>query len=100
VGLSTFYSEYGHLYFGAAKSHLDHLDALQHQAAGNCHRTIPSIKSHRHAAVIGLTYRLLDEGHGNFKFFIPEFVTTATRISSHLLGYRLTLPGHLDLIIL
>ena len=48
---------------------LDHLDALQHQAAGICHRTIPSIESHRHAAAIGLTYRLLDEGHGDLKVF-------------------------------
>ena len=71
-------------YFGAAKSHLDHLDALQHQAAGIFHCTIPSIESCRHAAAIGLTGRLLDEGHGDhdLKFFTPEFVTIATRISS------------------
>jgi len=57
VGLSTMYKsfiqsclEYGYLfYFGTAKSHLDCLDALQHQATGICHRTIPSIESRRHA---------------------------------------------------
>ena len=52
------------------KSYLDHLDALQNQAAGICHRTIPSIESCWHAAAIGLTYRLLDEGHGDLKFFL------------------------------
>ena len=59
--------EYGHLlYFGAAKCHLDHLDALQHRAAGICHCTFPSLESRRHAAAIGLTCRLLDgEGRGD-----------------------------------
>ena len=83
VGLSTIHKsfirsclEHGHLC--AAKSHLDRLDALQLKLL---------------AFVIALAYRLLDEGHGDF---IPGFVTTATRISSHLPRYRLTLPGHLD----
>ena len=94
--------EYGHpFYFGAAISHLDCLDALQHQATGICHRTIPSIESRQHAAAVtGLTYRLLDEGHGFL--FLNSVVTTVTRISSRLYlssrlsGYCLTLPGHLD----
>jgi len=89
-------------YFGTAKSHLDHVDGLQHQAASIFHRTIPFLESRQQAAAIGPTYRPLDKGRDDLKFFIPEFVTTATRISSHLYllshlpGYHLTLPGHLD----
>jgi len=53
------------LYFGAAKSHLDHLDALQHQTAGISHCTFPSLESRRHATAIGLTCQLLHgEGRG------------------------------------
>ena len=74
VGLSTMYKSFiwsclkhGHLfYFGVAKSHLDHLDALQHQAAGICHHIIPSLESRWHAAAIGLTYR---QGHDDLVFY-------------------------------
>ena len=78
--------EYGHLlYFGAAKSHLDHLDTLQHRAAGICHCTFPSLESRRHAAAIGLTCCLLDgKGRGDLQSFTPQFATTATRRSSRL----------------
>ena len=86
AGLSVMYKsficsclEYGHLYFGVAKSHLECLDALQRQAAGIYHDTFPSLKSRRCA---GLTCRLLDsEGCGNLQSFCPYFVTNVTKSS-------------------
>ena len=63
AGLSVMYKsfirsclEYGHLlYFSAARSHLERLDALQRRAAGICHDDFPSLESRRCAAVVGLT---------------------------------------------
>ena len=77
--------EYGHLlYFGAAKYHLDRLDALQHRAASIFHPCS--------YAAIGLTCWLLDgEGRGDLQSFLP---TNDTRRSSGLI--YLILPGHLD----
>ena len=77
--------EYGHLlYFSAARSHLERLDALQRRAAGICHDTFP-LESRRYAAVVGLTCRLLDgEGRGDLQSFCPSFVTNTARRSSRL----------------
>ena len=84
VGLSIMYKsfvcsclEYGHLlYFGAARSHLERLDTLQHRAAGICHDTFPSLESRQHAAAVGLVCRLLDGGgRSNLQSFLPTAVT-------------------------
>ena len=93
AGLSIMYKsfirsclEYGHLlYFSAARSHLERLDALQRRAAGICHDIFPSLESRRYAAAVGLTCRLLDgEGRGDLQSFCPSFVTNITRGSSRL----------------
>ena len=78
--------EYGHLlYFSAARSHLERLDALQHRAAGIYHHDFPSLESRRHAAAVGLTCWLLDgEGCGDLQSFCPSFVTNIARRSSRL----------------
>jgi len=98
VGLSVMYKsfirsclEYGHLlYFGAAKSHLERLDALQRRAAGICHDTFPSLESHRCAAGIGLTCRLLDgEGRGNLQSLRPHFVTNVIDLPCSMIYYIL-----------
>ena len=93
AGLSVMYKsfirsclEYGHLlYFSAARSHLERLDALQCWAAGICHDDFPSLESRQYAAAVGLTCRLLDgEGRGNLQSFCPSFVTNIARRSSRL----------------
>ena len=67
------------------RSHLEHLDALHGRAAGVCHDIFPSLESHRYAAAVGLTCRLLDgEGRGDLQSFCPHFVTNGTRRSSRL----------------
>ena len=83
--------EYGHLlYFGAARGYLNHLDALQCQAASVCHS---SLECRRHAAAIGLLCQLLDgEGHGDLQSLLPPFITSVSRRSSHLSN----LLKHLD----
>ena len=104
VGLSIMYKsfvrfclEYGHfLYFSTARGYLEHLDALQCQAASVCHSTFPSLESCRHAAVIGLMCQLLDgESCGDLQSFLLHFVTSAPRRSSHLNNLS-DLLGHLD----
>ena len=49
-----------------------------HRATGIFHCTFLSLELRQHAAAIGLTCRLLDEGCGDLQSFIPKFVTTAT----------------------
>ena len=89
-GLSIMYKsfirsclEYGHLfYFSAARSHLEHLNALQCRAAGICYDTFPSLESRQYAAAVGLTCRLLDgKGRGSLQSFCPHFITSFIRRS-------------------
>jgi len=74
--VQSFHLDYSHLfYYGAANTHLYHLDPPQCCAESNCSTTFPSLFSHRKAAAIGLICRFLDgEGHGNLQFFCPYFV--------------------------
>ena len=89
---------HGHLFcFGACKSHLDCLDALQHQAASICHCTFPSLESCQHAAAIGLKCQLLD-GVGLHFAVLYIFPNVLIMLPGDHLAWliHLILPGHLN----
>tara|TARA_R110001592_G_scaffold245970_1_gene507570 strand:+ start:76 stop:621 length:546 start_codon:yes stop_codon:yes gene_type:complete len=73
--------EYGCLsYFGASKTHLAKLDAVQRKAERICGCNFESLQGRRDAASFGLICKLLDDGgRGDLNLFKPDFSNASNR---------------------
>ena len=81
--------EYGAiLYFGAAQSHLAHLDSFQARVENMCGVSFPPLIICRNASILGLRCRLLaGEGRGNLLTFCLKFKSSSSRTSNRLHSY-------------